>query len=110
MNASFLVSVCGIKRKKFTSVPMKEVDINFHFHEQYLMSQDKTSYNLRVEGEWARDEILDCFPFSLNICSVKRKKPKKKPFWNGRNETIHKSQGEGRGLRKLFLLVASVIK
>ena len=45
MNASFLVSVCGIKRKKFTSVPMKEVDINFHFHEQYLMSQDKTSYN-----------------------------------------------------------------
>ena len=80
MNASFLVSVCGIKRKKFTSVPMKEVDINFHFHEQYLMSQDKTSYNLRVEGKWARDEILDCFPFSLNICSVKRKKPKKSHF------------------------------
>ena len=77
---------------------MKEVDINFHFHEQYLMSQDKTSYNLRVEGEWARDE------------SVKRKKTKKKPFWNGRNETIHKSQGEGRGLRELFLLGASVIK
>ena len=42
--------MCGINRKKFTSVPVKEVDINLHFHEQLLMSQDKTSYNLRVEG------------------------------------------------------------
>ena len=62
MNASFLVSVCGIKRKKFTSVPMKEVDINFHFHEQYLMSQDKTSYNLRVEGSGPEMKSWIVFP------------------------------------------------
>ena len=98
MNASFLVSVWGIKRKKFTSVPMKEVDINFHFHEQYLMSQDKTSYNLRAEGKWARDEILDCFPFSLNICRVKRKKKTKKSHF-GMAETRlfinHRGRVEG---------------
>ena len=51
MNTLFLVSVCGINRKKFTSVPVKVVDINLHFHEQLLMSQDKTSYHLRVEGK-----------------------------------------------------------
>ena len=50
MNALFLVSVCGINRKKFSSVPVKVVDINLHFHEQLLMSQDKSIYNLRVEG------------------------------------------------------------
>ena len=46
----FVGSVCGINRKKFTSVPVKVVDINLHFHEQFSMSQDTTSYNLRVEG------------------------------------------------------------
>ena len=51
MNALFSVSVCGINRKKFTSVPVKVVDINLHFHEQLLMRQDKTSYHLRVEGK-----------------------------------------------------------
>ena len=87
----FVGSVCGINRKKFTSVPVKVVDINLHFHEQLLMSQDKTSYHLWVEGKWARDEILYCFPFSLNTCSVKKKNKnkKQKSIWNGRNETIH---------------------
>ena len=47
----FSVSVCGINRKKFTSVPVKVVDIHLHFHEQLLMSQDKSIYNLRVEGK-----------------------------------------------------------
>ena len=66
------------------------MDINFHFHEQLLMSQDKTSYYLRVDGKWARDEILYCFPFSLHICSVKKNSKQnktKKSIWNG--ETIH---------------------
>ena len=93
MNALFLGSVCGINQKKFTSVPVKVVDINLHFHEQLLMSQDKTSYNLRVEGKWTRNEILYCFPFNLNISNVKKKKQNKakhkKTIWNGRNETIH---------------------
>ena len=74
MNTLFLVSVCGINRKKFTSVPVKVVDINLYFHEQLLMSQDNTSYYLRVDGKRARDEILYCFPFSLHICSVKKTK------------------------------------
>ena len=51
MNVLFLVSVCGINRTKFTSLPVKVVDINLHFHEQLLMRQDKTSYHLRVEGK-----------------------------------------------------------
>ena len=91
MNALFSVSVCGINRKKFTSVPVKVVDINLHFHEQLLMSQDKTSYHLRVEGKWTRNEILYCFPFNLNISDVKKqnKTKHKKTIWNGRNETIH---------------------
>ena len=66
------------------------MDINFHFHEQLLMSQDKTSYYLRVDGKWARDEILYYFPFSLHICSVKKNRKQnktKKSIWNG--ETIH---------------------
>ena len=77
MNTLFLVSVCGINRKKFTSVPVKVVDINLYFHEQLLMSQDKTSYYLGVDGKRARDEILCCFPFSLHICSVKKNKKTK---------------------------------
>ena len=90
MNALFSVSVCGINRNKFTSVPVKVVDINLHFHEQLLMSQDKTSYNLRVEEKWTRNEILYCFPFNLNISKTKQNKTKhKKTILNGRNETIH---------------------
>ena len=87
MNAFFSVSVCGINRKKFSSVPVN----NLHFHEQLLMSQDKSIYNLRVEGKWTRNEILYCFPFNLNISNVKKqnKKKHKKIIWNGRNETIH---------------------
>ena len=46
----FVGSVCGINRNKFTSVQVKVVDINLHFDEQFSMSQDNTSYNLRVEG------------------------------------------------------------
>ena len=87
MNAFFSVSVCGINRKKFSSVPVN----NLHFHEQLLMSQDKSIYNLRVEGKWTRNEILYCFPFNLNISNVKKQNQKKhkKIIWNGRNETIH---------------------
>ena len=50
-NTLFLVFVCDVNQKKFTSVPVNVVDINFHFDEQLLMSQDKTSYNLQVEGK-----------------------------------------------------------
>ena len=46
----FMGSVCGINQNKFTSVQVKVVDINLHFDEQFSMSQDNTSYNLRVEG------------------------------------------------------------
>ena len=46
----FVGSVCGINRKKFTSVQVKVVDTYLHFDEQFSISQDKTSYNLRVEG------------------------------------------------------------
>ena len=46
----FVGSVCGINQKKFTSVLVKVVNINLHFDEQFSMSQDKTSYNLWVEG------------------------------------------------------------
>ena len=73
MNAFFSVSVCGINRKKFSSVPVN----NLHFHEQLLMSQDKSIYNLRVEGKWTRNEILYCFPFNLNISNVKKQNKKK---------------------------------
>ena len=38
MNTFFSVSVCGVNRKEFTSVPMKVVDINLHFDEQLLMN------------------------------------------------------------------------
>ena len=72
MNAFFSVSVCGINRKKFSSVPVN----NLHFHEQLLMSQDKSIYNLRVEGKWTRNEILYCFPFNLNISNVKKQNKK----------------------------------
>ena len=87
MNALFSVSVCGINRKKFTSVPVKVVDINLHFHEQLLMSQDKSIYNLRVEGKWTRNEILYCFPFNLNIFDVKKQNKTQKnnlewPKWD----------------------------
>ena len=91
MNALFSVSVCGINRKKFSSVPVKVVDINLHFLEQLLMSQDKSIYNLRVEGKWTRNEILYCFPFNMNISNVKKTttKHKKKTIRKGRNETNH---------------------
>ena len=97
MNTLFLVSVCGINRKKFTSVPVKVVDINLYFHEQLLMSQDNTSYYLRVDGKRARDEILYCLPFSLHICSVKKtkKKPQKNQFGMARLFFNHRGRVEG---------------
>ena len=98
MNTLILVSVCRINRKKFTSVPVKVMDINFHFHEQLLMSQDKTSYYLRVDGKWARDEILYCFPFSLHICSVKKtenRTKQKNQFGMARLFINHRGRVEG---------------
>ena len=87
MSALFFGFCVWYNRKKFTSVPVKVVDINLHFHEQLLMSQDKTSYHLRVEGKWTRNEILYYFPFNLNISNVKKKKTNTKnnlewPKWD----------------------------
>ena len=70
MNTLFFGFCVWYKPKEIHLSAGERGGINLHFHEQLVMTQDNTSYYLRVDGKWARDEILYRFPFSLHICSV----------------------------------------
>ena len=87
----FFVSVCGINRKKFTSVPVKVVDINLHFHKKFQWAKIRLViiYGWKGIRPETKSDIVFLSVWTPAVLKKQIKNKNQKSIWNGRNETIH---------------------